>query len=72
MTLTKNKDYTNATDTYLTYTYTGKTKAGKNYTESDKYYQFSEKPKDKNNTWLKPKNTWKSESFVNNYFTENK
>jgi len=71
-TLTKHKNYTNTTDTYLVYTFTGKTRKARNYTEAEKSYQFIESPKEKNNTWLKPKTTWKSESFVNDYFTENK
>ena len=70
MELISNENYTNKLDTYLIYTFTGKTKKSSNCTGNQLGYEFIEKPKNLNNKWLKPRKVWKSKSFVNNYFVK--
>jgi hypothetical protein len=70
MTLTKNAKYYDATDNYITLTYTGKKKYVNNAYEEQYHYQFEEKAKDPNNTWYGTRKKYIPESFVNNYLTK--
>ena len=65
----KGDKFSDKTDSYVYYTFTGKEKEGRTIFEADKFYQFEETPKNKHSN-VKPRIVYKSDTWVKDYFVK--